>query len=444
MRDILVMSIVVAGALAALRRPWIGILLWVWVSIMNPHRYTYGFAYDAPVAMIVAASVFLGLLAKASQRESPFKGPPVAWLAVFMVWITISWRMGLDPAGDYEQWNKVMKILLMTLVSLALLRSKLHIFAFVWVTTLSMGLLAFKGGLFTVLSGGDNRVLGPPGSQIADNNEFALACVMTIPLIRFLQMQLQAGWRRHAMTLWMILCAAAALGTQSRGALLALAAMGSVLWWRGQGKILTGLVLIAVGIALIAFMPEEWSARMSTIQTYDQDTSALGRFSAWWTAWGVAKAHIFGAGFDVARPELFAQYSPLYAQMGTTHAAHSIYFQVLGNHGFIGLFIFLMIWIATWRIANWLRRHGRKQEETRWTEQLGAMIQVSMVGYLVGGSFLSLSYFDLPYNIMCMAVLTKAWMVRQGWEHEHVDSRAARFVPGLLGPAPAPRPAATA
>jgi probable O-glycosylation ligase (exosortase A-associated) len=394
--------------------------------------------------MIVAASVFLGLLANASQRESPFKGPPVAWLAVFMVWITLSWLMGLGPAADYEQWNKVMKILLMTLVGLALLRSKLHIFAFVWVTALSMGLLALKGGLFTVLSGGDNRVWGPPGSQISDNNEFALACVMTIPLLRFLQLQLQAGWRRHAMTLWMILCAAAALGTQSRGALLALAAMGAVLWWRGQGKILTGLVLVAVGIALIAFMPEEWSARMSTMQNYEQDTSALGRISAWWTAWGVAKAHIFGAGFNVARPELFAQYSPLYAQMGTTHAAHSIYFQVLGNHGFVGLFIFLMIWFATWRIANWLRRYGKRLEETRWTEQLGAMIQVSLVGYLAGGAFLSLSYFDLPYNIMCMAVLAKAWMVRKGWEHERVDSRAARFVPGLMGPAPTPQPAALA
>ena len=444
MRDILVTAIVMAGALGALRRPWLGILTWVWISIMNPHRFAYGFAYDAPLAMVVALSVLVGLLANATQRESPFKGPPVAWLAVFMVWITISWLMGLDVASDYEQWKKVMKILLMTLVGLALLRSKLHIFAFAWVTALSMGLLAIKGGAFTVLTGGDNRVWGPPGSQIEDNNEFALACVMTIPLLRFLQLQLRAGWRRHAMTLWMFLCAAAALGTYSRGALLALGTMATVLWWRGKGKVLVGLVLVVAGIGLLAFMPEEWAARMSSIGQYEQDTSAQGRISAWWTAWGVAKHHFFGAGFNVARPELFAQYSPIYAQTGMTHAAHSIYFQVLGNHGFVGLFIFLMIWIGTWKAASWLRKHGRDQPQTQWASELGAMVQVALVGYLVGGAFLSLSYFDLPYNIMCMAVLTKAWMVRQGWEHEHVDSRAARFVPGLLGPAPAPRPAATA
>ncbi|HNT39000.1 MAG TPA: putative O-glycosylation ligase, exosortase A system-associated [Rubrivivax sp.] len=436
MRDLLVTAIVMAGALAALRRPWIGILTWVWLSIMNPHRYAYGFAYDAPLAMAVALAVLIGLLANASQRESPFKGPPAVWLAVFMVWITLSWLMGLGPAADYEQWKKVMKILLMTLVGLALLRSKLHIFAFAWVTALSMGLLALKGGLFTLLTGGDNRVWGPPGSQIADNNEFALACVMTIPLLRFLQMQLRPGWRRHAMTLWMVLTAAAALGTQSRGALLALGAMGTVLWWRGKGKVLSGMVIAAVAVGLLAFMPEEWAARMASIGQYEEDASAQGRISAWWTAWGVAKDHFFGAGFNVARPELFAQYSPIYAQTGMTHAAHSIYFQVLGNHGFAGLFIFLAIWFCTWRAAVWLRKHGRSQAQTQWCSDLGAMVQVALVGYLVGGAFLSLSYFDLPYNIMCLVVLAKVWMGRRAWEVETEDLRAARFIPGLRGPAP--------
>lgn len=444
MRDILVVMIVVAGSLVALRRPWIGIITWVWISIMNPHRYTWGFAYEAPLAMMVAVSVAVGLLINPNQRESPFKGPPVVWLAVFMVWVTISWLMGLDVAGDYEQWKKVMKIFLMTLIGLAVLRSKLHIFAFVWITAISMGLLAIKGGVFTILGGGENRVWGPPGSQIEDNNEFALACVMTIPLLRFLQMQLRAGWRRHAMTLWMILCATAAVGTYSRGALLALGAMGLTLWWRSKGKLLSGLVMLVAGVTLLAFMPEEWTARMASIGEYEEDSSAQGRISAWLTAWGVAKHYFFGAGFNVARPDLFALYSPIYAKTGTTHAAHSIYFQVLGNHGFVGLFIFLMIWLGTWRIASWVRTRGRDRAQTQWASELGAMIQVSLVGYLVGGAFLSLSYFDLPYNIMCMVVLTKVWMLRQGWETERVNPRAARFVPGVLGPVPAVKPAVPA
>lgn len=436
MRDILVMSLVCAGALVALRRPWIGILVWVWVSIMNPHRFTYGFAYGAPVAAIVAACVLLGLLFHARERESPFKGPPVAWLAIFMVWITISWLMGISPEADYPQWDKVMKILLMTMVGLAVLRTKLHIFAFIWATTLSMGLLAAKGGIFTIASGGNYRVWGPVGSQIQDNNEFALACVMTIPLIRFLQMQLRAGWRRHLLTAWMILCVAAALGTHSRGSFLALLAMGAVLWWRGNRKFVGGIIILLVGLSLIAFMPDHWSERMATIGEYREDESAMGRFSAWWTAWGVAKDYPFGAGFNVARHELFAEYSPIYPVTGMTHAAHSIYFQVLGNHGFVGLFIFVMVWVSTWFVAGWLRKHGRRQQQTAWASDLGGMVQVSLVGYLVGGAFLSLSYFDLPYNIMCMVVMAKAWMLKKAWEHEPTEPSGARFVPGLVSVSP--------
>ncbi|MBG6080387.1 putative O-glycosylation ligase, exosortase A system-associated [Rubrivivax gelatinosus] len=438
MRDLLILAIVCAGALASLRRPWIGILLWVWISIMNPHRYAYGFAYSAPVAQIVAIGVLLGMLFNARERESPFKGPPVVWLVLFMAWMTISWLLGMDREGDFAQWDKVMKIMLMTLVGLTLLRTKLHIFAFTWATTVSMGLLAIKGGVFTLAMGGNYRVWGPPGSQIQDNNEFALACVMTIPLIRFLQ--LQPGWRRHLMSLWMILCAVAALGSHSRGSFLALVAMGVVLWWRGNKRVMNGIALIAIAAMLVAFMPEQWADRMSSISQYQEDESAQGRISAWWTAWGVATHHVFGAGFNVARPDLFALYSPIFEASGVTHAAHSIYFQVLGNHGFVGLFLFLMIWATTWATASWLRKNGRLQPESRWAADLGGMIQVALVAYLVGGAFLSLSYFDLPYNIMAIAVLAKVWVLRKRWQTDPALPKPARFIPGV-GTVPIARPA---
>ena len=84
MRDIIVIAIVLAGSLAALRRPWIGIMLWTWLSIMNPHRYTYGMAYSAPLAAVAAACVMLGLL-MTRERESPFKASPVTWFTLFIV-----------------------------------------------------------------------------------------------------------------------------------------------------------------------------------------------------------------------------------------------------------------------------------------------------------------------------------------------------------------------
>ena len=427
MRDLLLIAIVIAGSLAALRRPWIGIMLWTWLSIMNPHRYTWGLAYDAPLAAVVAACVVLGLLVT-KERESPFKASPVTWIALFMLWMTLSWLAGIDPAGDYEQWKKVMKIDVMILVALMLLHSKQHIFALAWVVTGSLALLGLKGGIFTLTSGGSFRVWGPPGSFIEDNNEFALALVMTIPLLRFLQLQLDNRWARLGMTGAMVLCAAAALGSQSRGALLAIAAMVLYLWWNGKNKLGIGLLILAAAIPLILFMPDTWVSRMSTIGTYEEDASAMGRISAWWSAWNSAWHYPFGVGFNSARPELFALYSPY---PDTARAAHSIYFQVLGNHGFMGLFLFLGVFIATWRSADWLRRQKFPAQEAQWCSELGTLCQVSLAGYAVGGAFLSLSYFDLPYNIMVLVVLTRIWAEKQGWQTEPAYAPGWKTIPGL-------------
>lgn len=420
MRDILIVGLVLLGAVAAIRQAWIGVMLWTWLSIMNPHRYTYGFAFDAPVAMIAFCATVLGLLIT-KERSSPFKGPAVGVFLAFMVWISLSTVLGLDPAGDYWQWNKVMKVDLMILVALILLHSKKHILALAWVCAGSLALLGGKGGLFTLLTGGSFRVWGPPGSFIEDNNEFALSLVMAIPLLRFLQMQLVSRWGRHGMTALIVLCAVAALGSYSRGALLAITAMAAFLWWNGKNKIVVGMVLAVVAPLLIAFMPSEWTGRMSTIGQYDQDESSMGRISAWWNAWNLAFHYPTGVGFDAARPELFAQYSP-YPE--AIHAAHSIYFQVLGNHGFIGLFLFLTIWLLTWRSAGWLRSKCAKIPEAAWCVDLGAMCQVCLVGYAVGGAFLSLAYFDLPYNVMVLVVLTRVWVQTKGWLRE------APYVPG--------------
>lgn len=428
MRDILLLSIAGSGAIAALRWPWVGVMLWTWISIMNPHRYTYGFAYSAPLAAMAVGATLVGLLFT-KEKESPFKGPAVTVLCLLVLWMTLSWLLGLDPAGDYEQWKKVMKVDFMILVALALLHSKKHIIALTWVVAGSLALLGAKGGLFTISTGGSLRVWGPPGSFIEDNNEFALALIITIPLLRFLQMQILSRWGKQALTVVMVLCAASALGSQSRGALVAIAVMTVLLWWRGKNKLWAGVVLLIAAPTLILFMPETWSDRMATMSEYQSDSSAMGRISAWWNAWGIAKDYPMGVGFDAAKPELFAQYSPYFT--GSTHAAHSIYFQILGNHGFVGLALFLAIWILTWSSANRIRKECLNIPQARWCAELASMCQVSLIGYAVGGAFLSLAYFDLPYNVMVLVVLSRVWVESRGWEREPDYAPRWNTVPGL-------------
>ena len=165
MRDLILVLLTTAGCLMALRQPWVGVLTWTWRSLMNPHRYTYGFAYTAPLAAAAAVAALIGLLVT-RDKASPFKGSPVVAFALFCLVITISWLVGLDPADDYSQWAKVMKINLMIFVALALIHTRQQIMLLMWVVVMSLALLGAKGGLFTLTSGGSYRVWGPPGSFI--------------------------------------------------------------------------------------------------------------------------------------------------------------------------------------------------------------------------------------------------------------------------------------
>lgn len=414
MRDIVVLVIVGIMAIMALRRPWIGVILWTWLSMMNPHRFAWGIAYSAPLAAIAAAVTVLGLL-MTREKQSAFIGAPVKWYFVFLIWVTISWLLGEDVSGDFEMWNRFMKISFMSLIAVALLLNRLQILAFIWITVFSLAILGAKGGLFTVATGGNYRVWGPPGSFIEGNNEFALALVAIIPLIRFLQMQVtQAKWR-HALTGIMILCAAAAIGSYSRGALLGIAAMGTMFWWRTEKKLLLGVMMLVCGTSLLFFMPEEWWNRMDTIATYEEDLSAIGRLNGWIVATQVAMHDIFGAGMSFLHQRFFDQWG---FYNTNKIAAHSIYFQILGNHGFIGLALFMAIWFSCYRTAGWLLKHGKERAETIWTADLGAMAQVSLIGYGIGGAFLSLAYYDLPYNVLVALVVTKKWVESKGWERD--------------------------
>jgi putative inorganic carbon (hco3(-)) transporter len=396
MRDI-VMFVCVFGALPfILFHPWIGTIAWTWISLMNPHRLAWGPAYNFPFAAVIAVATLLGLVLTRDRRKLPLTAP-VILLIIFTAWMCLTSLFAIYPDEIGDMFSRVMKIQLMVFVTLALLHTKRQVLTFLWVIVLSIGFYGFKGGIFTLLGGGNSIVWGPAGSFIEGNNELALALIMVIPLMHYLR-----GTMRNALLRWgvlagMVLCALAALGSHSRGAFLAIAAMTLLLWLRSRRKIMAAFLLLALGASLIAFMPEGWERRMETIETYEHDSSAMGRINAWTMAYRLAKDHPLGGGFEVTTPELFARYAPVPTDI---HAAHSIYFEVLGEHGFAGLLIFLMFWWSTWRSAAWVARNAGAYEETRWASDLAKMLQVSLFGYFVGGAFLSLAYFDLPYDIM--------------------------------------------
>jgi probable O-glycosylation ligase (exosortase A-associated) len=399
-------------------------MFWLWISTMNPHRLTYGFMNDAPVAQAMALCILIGML-QTSEKRSPWLGAPMNWFAVLIAWMCITTAAAYYPEPSFDQLTKVLKIDLMIFVTVMLVRTRREMMVFAWIMVLSVAFYGVKGGLFTLASGGGSRVYGPPASYIQENNALAVAVIMTLPLLRFLQMTLEKAWQRHLMTGAMLLCGVAVLGSHSRGALLAISAMLAVLWWRGKNKLGMGMGLLVVGAAALAFMPESWWSRMETIETYQSDTSAMGRINAWTMAFNLAKDNLLGGGFAIWNKNLFAVYAP---NPDFVVSAHSIYFHMIGEHGFIGLAIYLGFWISTWFSAEWLRKNGPKHPQSEWCGQLGAMVQVALIGFAVGGAFLSLAYFDLPYNLMALTVVAQAWVRTRGWELEGPMAPHGRFL----------------
>lgn len=401
MRDLLVTAIVFGVLPFIFKRPWIGILLWCWLAYMNPHRQTWGFAYDFPFALICAVVTLVAFLFSKEKKEMVWTRETVL-LLLFIGWMLITTIFSLYPEFAWLQWNKVWKIQLMVFLTAMIIKERQHLHWMIWIIALSLGYYGVKGGIFTIVHGGVYRVQGPAGTFFGGNNEMALVLAMLIPLIRYLHLQARQQWVRWGLATAMVLSGVAAIGSQSRGGMLAMAAMGLFLWFKSRHKfVMTIYMVIAVAI-MASVMPQEWYDRMNTIKTYQEDTSALGRINAWHTAFNVAKDRVTGGGFEMFQARTFRQYAP---EPLRVHDVHSVYFEVMGEQGFIGFGMFLLLAVFAWLRANQVIRVCKNDPEKKWAADLAAMIQVSLIGYGTGGVFLGLAYFDLTYHLMIVLVL---------------------------------------
>jgi putative inorganic carbon (HCO3(-)) transporter len=416
MRDAIVFAVIFGLLPFVFKRPAIGVMLFTWVSLMNPHRLTYGAAYSFPFAAVIGIVTLVALVARPGPKRLPVT-PLTVMLIVFMAWMTITTFGAFEPDRAWTEWNRVMKTLFFVLVTMAALNNEKETKLFAAVVTLSLAFYGFKGGLFTILSGGTSRVLGPDGTYITDNNDLALALLTTVPLIWYLQLQSSKRWIQLALSALALLTVASVLGSYSRGALLGGAAMLTLLWMKSGNKARTGLALLLLLPLVFIFMPQEWFGRMETIDNYQQDASALGRLNSWQFAFNLAKDNIFGGGFLTSTPKVFALYAPNPLEV---RAPHSIYFQVMGEHGYIGLAIFLSLLFLGWRTGTRVIKFCKDRPDLKWARDLAAMCQVSLVGYAVGGAFLSLAYFDLLYDILIIVVLLEKVLLKKP---SHVDGQ---------------------
>lgn len=417
MRDIAVTMAVFGSLPFILRWPWVGIIVWSWLGFMNPHRMAWGFSTTMPFAYIVAVTTLIAMVFSKEPKKIPWMRESVV-LLLLVCWMILTTLFAVFPALAYVELIKVLKIQLMIFVALMLITDKERLNWLVLTIALSIGFYGVKGGIFTIVHGGAYRVQGPPGTFIGGNNEMGLALAMTVPLLYYCARQIAKHWLRLAMLGAMILTVLAAIGTQSRGALLGIGAMGVMFWLKSRQKILIAIYAVIAAVAVIEIMPQEWYDRMNTITAYQQDASATGRLNAWKMAWNLAVDRPFvGGGFETFKAPMFRIYAP---DPTDVHDVHSIYFEMLGEHGFVGLGLFLMLGAFTWLSASRLKRAGARIPDLQWLGELAAMVQVSIVAYAVAGAFLGLAYFDYYYNLVLVIISGKVILAR------HATSSPAR------------------
>ena len=268
---------------------------------------------------------------------------------------------------------------------------------------------------------------GHRGASSGGNTAIGLALIMVLPLMRYCQVETQNRWVSWGLSASMMLTVVAIIATHSRGALLGILGAGLWLIIKSGKKLRFAFIAVVLSVAVLSFMPQNWFDKMGTIQTYEEDRSALGRINAWWFAFNLAVDRpAVGGGFRVFSAQLFRKYAP---EPEDFHDAHSIYFEVLAEQGFLGLFLYLALGVAGYLLASRIIRRARGSPDLQWASSLAAMIQIALVGYAVSGAFLGLAYFDLYYHLLALLVLTK----------QQVELGARRAAAGRTRSSPRPR-----
>jgi probable O-glycosylation ligase (exosortase A-associated) len=349
---------------------------------------------------------------------------------IFFMWMTFNSFFAYDPAWSWPYWDLMWKTFLLGLVLAATATSHTRIYALVWIVVISLFYYGVKGGIFTIMTGGQYHVVGPPATIIGDNNSLALALLMALPFGNYLRSQIADKHIANLLLGGILLTVISIIGSYSRGAFIGLVALGLAAMLRVRNRFAYVAVAGLVIVFIVQFMPEHFFQRMNTISTATQDESFEGRLYAWRVAFLYASQHFpFGAGFYGPQlPGVFHYYFP----DQTPRAAHSIYFQVLGEQGFIGLGIYLIILATTFLRCSRIISVTRGVPEQRWAHDLAIAIQANLFVFCLAGAALSMAYYDLFIIEVAMLlslgeiILVKERPKRAVWKPSPV-ARGSRF-----------------
>ncbi|MDX9964233.1 putative O-glycosylation ligase, exosortase A system-associated [Desulfobacter postgatei] len=400
MRDFIVLVFFIASIPISFLNPVRGVLCYALVSYLNPHRLTWGFAFSLPIAKVIALATLAGYLFYNGDKALP-KTREIILLTILWALAFIGWPMALNPSGYVAELQRFSKILLMIYMTVCLIKTKEDLRLLMLIIALSIGFYTVKGGVWG-LRGGSGWVRGPAGTFFGDNNEMGMVINMAWPLFLFIAYTEKNKWMGLALRCCFWIAPLTVVLTKSRGAALAMAVTGSVLFMRVKNKVLILLIGSALFFAFIPFVPQEWYSRMRTVETYEQDASAMGRINAWHAAWNMAVDRpLTGGGLRAFTGWTIYKYAP---NPNDFHDVHSIYFEILGELGFPGIAVYLSLIAAVLLKLRVIKNRARYISDGAFYINYSNAITLGLVAYLTNGLTLGLAYFDLFYQYVGITV----------------------------------------
>ena len=394
MRDYVVLIFLAGCIYAALKKPWLGVLSLAVFSYLNPHAYAWGFVRSLPVYYVLFLVVAFRTFT-AKDKDSIPKDWRITVFILLWIYFAITSTQAYFPDIAWQRFWFITKIYLPFFFTLVLINTRFKLYCLVVTIAASIGIVAVKGGLFAILHGFSARVYGPPDTQFAENNAFAVAMLICIPLLLIWQRETRNSLFKKGILLAIPIIYAASLCSWSRGALITMTVLTLMLILNSKHKFLA-IPLVLVGAFLVKdYLPQEWFGRMHTLETYQEDSSAMSRIEAWIDGWNHTLEHPFvGAGFEGWK-------------FVTQRDWHSSYVEMFSEHGFIAFGLWLSLIVGTLISMTTLPKKTFRVEGMEWVANYCFMLRASLICYMVGTAFLGLSYWDLLYHLIFIAVLVK-------------------------------------
>lgn len=423
MRDLAFVAFLLALLGFGLKRPFLLVLAYAYIDIVAPQRLSYYLLNAVPVSMIVAGMAMAGWLI--ADDKSRFRMAGRQWLMlVLLVYAGVTTIYADYQVEAYDKWEWVWKSIAWAIFLPFTLRTKLRIEAYLLFMTLCAAAIIIVGGIKTAVSGGGYGALNlmvDNNSGLYEGSTISTVAVALVPVILWLTRFgtiYPLDWRVRLFAYNLIFaCLLIPVGTQARTGLICIGALGIVMLRDAKNR-LAYMALVAVALAAaIPMLPQSFTNRMSTIQSYQADASASTRLAVWAWTWDYVQENPLGGGFEAYRQNSLRVNTVSTKNDGNVssvsnaqvhesgRAYHSSYFEMLGEQGFPGLILFLLLHgIGLVRMEVLRRRYKKKDGELAWISPLATALQNAQIVYLVGALFVGIAFQPFIYMLLAVQI----------------------------------------